>query len=51
MKMANFERKYSNGYSHMICIGKRKIDKQKRSIKPELSFNQLCWFARRYNNL
>ena len=28
MKMSNFERKYSPGYRHVICIGKTKSKSQ-----------------------
>ena len=29
MKMSNFERGYSSGYHHMICIGKTKLTSEK----------------------
>ena len=37
MKMSNFERKYSPGYRHKICIGKRKSTSEKGLYRESLN--------------
>ena len=37
MRMSNFERKYSPGYRHMICIGKTKSTNEKVCFENQYS--------------